>query len=121
MSDFQITISKRERRRKARDGRPVTLIVGLLKRKDARGVFRAFADLHACIIVTGFEADAAAPPGELVVAAQAEGLKVEVAEAVTQAVDMALAAEGPPPHLLICGSLYLAGEVLAMSEETWPR
>jgi dihydrofolate synthase/folylpolyglutamate synthase len=105
----------------ARDGRPLTLIVGLLKRKDARGVFRAFADLHARIVVTGFEADAAAPPEDLVVAAREEGLQVEVAETVAQAVDIALAAEGPPPHLLICGSLYLAGEVLAMSEETWPR
>ncbi|MDB5461018.1 MAG: hypothetical protein JWO72_2759, partial [Caulobacteraceae bacterium] len=24
------------------------------------------------------------------------------------------------PHVLICGSLYLAGEVLAASDETWP-
>jgi dihydrofolate synthase/folylpolyglutamate synthase len=27
----------------------------------------------------------------------------------------------PVPHIVICGSLYLAGEVLALSEETWPR
>ena len=51
---------------RARDGRPVTLIVGLLKRKDARGVFRAFANLDARIIVTGFQADAAAPAEDLV-------------------------------------------------------
>ncbi len=105
---------------RARDGRPLTLIVGLLKRKDAPGVFRAFKDLNARIIVTGFEADAAAPPLDLVDAAGAEGVKVESAGNVEAAVDLALGADGPSPHLLICGSLYLAGEVLAMSQETWP-
>jgi dihydrofolate synthase/folylpolyglutamate synthase len=104
----------------ARDGRPITLIVGLLKRKDARGVFRAFKALDARIIVTGFEADAAAPTGELVEAAGAEGVKVESVENVEAAVDLALNSVGFPPHILICGSLYLAGEVLAMSPETWP-
>jgi dihydrofolate synthase/folylpolyglutamate synthase len=105
---------------RARDGRPLTLILGLLKRKDARGVFRAFKDLDARIIVTGFEADAAAPTGELVEAAGAEGVKVESVENVEAAVDLALDSVGSAPHLLICGSLYLAGEVLAMSPETWP-
>jgi dihydrofolate synthase/folylpolyglutamate synthase len=104
----------------ARDGRPLTLIVGLLKRKDARGVFRAFNDLDARIIVTGFQADAAAPPADLMQAASDEGLTVESANGVQAAVDLALSGEGPAPHILICGSLYLAGEVLAMSEETWP-
>ena len=33
----------------------------------------------------------------------------------------ALEVQGAPPHVLICGSLYLAGEVLAASEETLPR
>jgi dihydrofolate synthase/folylpolyglutamate synthase len=105
---------------RGRDGRPLTLIVGLLKRKDARGVFRAFAGLEARIIVTGFEADAAAPPEELAAAAAAESVSVEVSPRVSAAVDLALSGEGAAPHLLICGSLYLAGEVLAMSKETWP-
>ena len=35
--------------------------------------------------------------------------------------DEALGSDGPPPHLVICGTLYLAGEVLAASPETWPR
>ena len=26
----------------------------------------------------------------------------------------------PKPHILICGGLHFAGEVLAMSPETWP-
>jgi dihydrofolate synthase/folylpolyglutamate synthase len=103
-----------------RDGRPLTLIVGLLKRKDARGVFRAFKHLGARVILTGIHADAAAPPEELALAAEAEGVAVEITQEVTAALDLALAAGGAAPHVLICGSLYLAGEVLGASEETWP-
>jgi dihydrofolate synthase/folylpolyglutamate synthase len=105
---------------RARDGRPVALIVGLLKRKDAHGVFRAFDGLDARIIVTDFEAGAAAPAADLATAAREEGLSVEIAAGVEAAIDVALSADGPPPHILICGSLYLAGEVLGLSEETWP-
>ena len=32
----------------------------------------------------------------------------------------ALDGDGPAPHVLICGGLHFAGEVLAMSPETWP-
>jgi dihydrofolate synthase/folylpolyglutamate synthase len=30
-------------------------------------------------------------------------------------------APGPAPHILICGGLHFAGDVLAMSPETWPK
>jgi len=106
---------------RAKDGRPLVLIVGLLKRKDARGVFQAFRDLRARLIATDFQADAAAPAADLKRAAAEAGLDIDAAPTVEAALDLALTAEGPPPHVLICGSLYLAGEVLAQSEETWPR
>ncbi len=34
--------------------------------------------------------------------------------------ELALAAEGPPPRVVVCGGLHFAGEVLALSPETWP-
>ena len=44
-----------------------------------------------------------------------------VSEPVARAMAVgALAAAHPGARLLICGSLYLAGEVLGASEETWP-
>lgn len=103
---------------RARDGRPVTIIVGLLQRKDAQGVFDAFRGLDARLIATGFSAELAAKPESLVAAAP--GLKVEIAPTPPAAVELALAADGPAPHVILCGSLYLAGEVLAMSKDTWP-
>ena len=34
---------------------------------------------------------------------------------------MALDLPGAAPHVLICGGLHFAGEVLALSPETWPN
>ena len=108
----------------ARDGRPVTLIVGLLARKDAAGVFEAFApltrEIGASLICTGFDAEAAADPATLAAAAREAGCPAQSVAAVTAGLELALATEGPPPHVIVCGSLYLAGEVLAMSRGTWP-
>ena len=106
----------------AGDGRPVTLIAGTLANKDAEGFFRALAapGVVGQVIATPFEADAAAPAERTAQAARAAGLKAEVAASIPDAVRRALEVQGPPPHVLICGSLYLAGEVLAASEETWP-
>ena len=102
----------------ARDGRPVTIIVGLLQRKDAVGIWDAFRGLGARLIATGFNAALAANPSDL--AAVAPDLAVEVATDPTTAVQMALTADGPAPHIILCGSLYLAGEVLALDRATWP-
>lgn len=104
----------------ARDGRPVTLVCGLLGNKDADGFFSAFAQLAPRIIAVGFEADAASPPERLVEVARAHSLQASAAADVSAGVARALAEEGPPPHVVICGSLYLAGEVLALDATTWP-
>jgi dihydrofolate synthase/folylpolyglutamate synthase len=104
----------------ARDGRPVTLIVGLLARKDARGVFAALKTVQARVLTTGFAAELAADPTALAQAAAAEGVVATPCTDVQAALAEALAAPGPAPHVVICGSLYLAGEVLALAPETWP-
>jgi len=104
----------------ARSGRPVALVAGTLANKDAEGFFRAFADLGPRVFAVGFEAEAAASAERTAQAAASAGLKAETAGDVADGVRRALAAEGPAPHVLICGSLYLAGEVLAAAGETWP-
>jgi dihydrofolate synthase/folylpolyglutamate synthase len=104
----------------ARDGRPSTLIAGLLGNKDAAGFFAAFAGLRPRVLTIGFEADTSADPQALARVASTMGLVAQACAGLDAALSTALAAEGPPPRVLICGSLYLAGEVLARSEETWP-
>lgn len=103
-----------------RDPRPLVLIVGMFARKDARGFFLPFAEMRPKVFTTTFDSPGAASAEELAHAAQAAGLAAQVAGDVTQALGRALGLEGPPPHVLICGGLHFAGEVLAMSPETWP-
>jgi len=105
----------------ARDGRPMALVAGTLSNKDAVGFFSAFKGLNPKVYATGFEAEAAASAEATMDAARAAGLQAEAVGYPLEAVRRALAVEGAPPHVLICGSLYLAGEVLAANEETWPR
>ncbi|MDP9103195.1 MAG: bifunctional folylpolyglutamate synthase/dihydrofolate synthase, partial [Pseudomonadota bacterium] len=106
----------------ARDGRPVTIILGLLQRKDVAGILEAFRPLDARLIATGFSSDLAAAPESI--AAAAQGQAVEVAANPGAALALALnrkgAEDAPPPHIILCGSLYMAGEVLVMDPSTWP-
>ena len=103
----------------ARDGRPLTVVLGLLANKDAAGVLAPFRDLGARLIFTGFGAAAAAAPADLAAVARGLGLASETAPDVTRAVQRATGT-GDPGHILICGSLYLAGEALGLSPDTWP-
>jgi dihydrofolate synthase/folylpolyglutamate synthase len=103
----------------ARDGRPVALISGLLANKDATGFFGAFRGVAAKVFTVTFEGHAAASAAATAAAAELAGLRACACDSVEDALDRALKLE-PTPHILICGSLYLAGEVLAMSPETWP-
>jgi dihydrofolate synthase/folylpolyglutamate synthase len=104
----------------ARDGRPVALVAGMLANKDAAGVFAAFRDLDPQVFAVGFDAAAAAGAEQTAQAARAAGLRAQPAADIPQAVARALASAEPAPHVLILGSLYLAGEVLAASPDTCP-
>jgi dihydrofolate synthase/folylpolyglutamate synthase len=72
------------------------------------------------VLVTTFDSPNAASAEELAQAAAAAGLTPELQPDVVAAVQAALAVDGPAPHVLVCGGLHFAGEVLAMSPETWP-
>ena len=92
----------------------------MFARKDAEGFFRPFAEMRPRVIATTFEGPNAAPAEEIAAAAASVGLPAEMRPNVQAAVELALSAKGPAPHVLVCGGLHFAGEVLAMSPETWP-
>ena len=98
----------------------VVLIYGVPENKDAAGFLRPFRPLGPRVLAIPFEAEAAASPEAIAQAARANGLDAQVCASLDEALGLALAGDGPAPHVLICGSLYLAGEVLAASPETWP-
>jgi len=103
--------------RQARAPRPTTLICGMLGNKDAGGFFEALKGLDLQIITIGFEG-AAADPAALASVAQGRGFGALAAASIDQALDRALSLGAG--RIIICGSLYLAGEVLGASRETFP-
>ncbi|MGH6956978.1 MAG: bifunctional folylpolyglutamate synthase/dihydrofolate synthase [Caulobacteraceae bacterium] len=104
----------------ARDGRPVTLIVGMLGRKDASAFFPHFTALSPRVFTTLFESATATPAEDLAAAAKGAGLDAEAVAGVETALDRALERPGPAPHVIVCGSLHFVGDVLAATPETWP-
>jgi dihydrofolate synthase/folylpolyglutamate synthase len=97
-----------------RVSRPVVLIVGMLATKDVDGFLRNFTGLARRLIAVPIASDKSLPPEAIAQAARAIGIAAEPATGITTAF-AAIAALGlsPPPRILITGSLYLAGEVLA--------
>ena len=105
-----------ERQRKA--PRPLALIVGMLANKDHGGFFEALKASEAHVFTVGFEGSAAEPEA-LAAVARGHGLGAQAAESVEAALERALRLGAG--RVVICGSLYLAGEVLGASPETWPK
>ncbi|WP_333610953.1 folylpolyglutamate synthase/dihydrofolate synthase family protein [Brevundimonas bullata] len=103
--------------RQARAPRPLALIVAMLANKDAGGFFEALKGVDAQVFTVGFDG-AAADPAALAAVAQGRGFGAMAAGSVSEALDRALALGAG--RVVICGSLYLAGEVLGASPETYP-
>ena len=102
-----------------RGEKPLYLICGMLKTKDAGGFLSAFQGLARHVATLGIAGEAASRgAGELYDAARAAGLEASPADDLEDAMmqvsawSRARPQEGPP-RILICGSLYLAGRVLA--------
>jgi dihydrofolate synthase/folylpolyglutamate synthase len=94
---------------------PLILICGLLGTKDLAAVLRPFPGLaQELIAVTVPGQMVARPAAGIAAAAQALGLPAQTAPDVGDALRHIAARDhgGNPPRILICGSLYLAGEVL---------
>ena len=93
--------------------RPLHLVCGMLNTKDVSGFLRPLAahakHLHA-VSIPGEAATLSAD--QTVAAAREVGLRADPATSVMEAVT-AIAATDPDARILICGSLYLAGRVLA--------
>jgi dihydrofolate synthase/folylpolyglutamate synthase len=97
--------------------RPLVLIVGMLATKDNAGFLRNFAGLSRHVIAVPVpRQDKSAPVGTLVDIARGVGLPAESCDSVEAALTAVVRLElVPAPRILITGSLYLAGEVLALN------
>jgi dihydrofolate synthase/folylpolyglutamate synthase len=94
--------------------RPLVLVAGMLTTKDPAGFFSPFEGLARHVLtvpVPGTEAGFA--PEELARIAMAADLPAKPMPDVRSAFMSLRGIPGAPPRILICGSLYLAGAVLA--------
>ncbi|MCA3506498.1 MAG: bifunctional folylpolyglutamate synthase/dihydrofolate synthase [Rhodobacter sp.] len=92
--------------------RPTHLICGMLNTKDIGGYLRPLArhaDSLTAVSIPGEKNTL--PAEETQAAARAAGLSATTAGSVQDAVDR-IAGADPQARILICGSLYLAGQVL---------
>jgi dihydrofolate synthase / folylpolyglutamate synthase len=96
--------------------RPLVIVWGMLNTKDAAQFIKPLAKLaKACITLTIPDEANAIPADTLAGVAQSCGLTSATAEGIEDAIKKA-AQLFPHPRILICGSLYLAGHVLALHE-----
>ncbi|MET0546872.1 MAG: cyanophycin synthetase, partial [Caulobacterales bacterium] len=97
--------------RSAIDPRPLILIVGMLNTKDAAGFLSAFAGVASEMLTVTPPSAAARPSADLAEEAQSLGfMAVDALE-----IESALRLIDTPARVLICGSLYLAGEALRLN------
>jgi dihydrofolate synthase/folylpolyglutamate synthase len=98
-----------------RVSRPLILVVGMLATKDCEGFLRNFAGLAQRIVAVPVpHQEKGLPPDGIADVARAVGIPAQSSTDINSAL---AAIRGydltPPPRILIAGSLYLAGEVLA--------
>jgi dihydrofolate synthase/folylpolyglutamate synthase len=114
-----IVIAEALAEQEERFARPLFLICGMLNTKDQIGYFRAFDGMARHVYtVPVSSSDAGVPNAELANRAIAAGLSAEPVSSVANALMLLRDTWNPAetaPRILIGGSLYLAGEVLAQN------
>ena len=98
--------------------KPVGLVVGMMGKKDAAGFLAQFRGLVRRIVTVPNPGspEVTHEPAALAKVAASVGLMADAAPDVESALTRLQKVEGRPMRILICGSLYLAGHVLALQE-----
>jgi dihydrofolate synthase/folylpolyglutamate synthase len=97
--------------------RPLVLIAGMLATKSADDFLNRFSGIARFVFGVSPPGEASRPASDIVSAAKLANIEAEAATSVEQALARAAKLKLPaPPRVLITGSLYLAGEVLAANE-----
>ena len=100
-----------------RVSRPLVVVAGMMANKDASGFLANFAGLTRHIMAVPIpDQPNVMPPERFADAARSLGMRVEISASVEAALrTLAGLAYEIPPRILITGSLYLAGHVLALN------
>ncbi len=101
-----------------RSPKPVGLVLGMMGNKDAAGFLAHFSGLVRRIVTVPVSGgpETTHEPAALAAVANGAGFTAEAGSDVEDAIRRLQKAQGGPLRILICGSLYLAGHVLALQE-----
>jgi dihydrofolate synthase / folylpolyglutamate synthase len=101
-----------------RSPKPLFLVTGMMGLKDAAGFLRPFRGLARHVVTVPIPGAHEAPyaPDALAQTARSVSLTAEAATDVASALQRIEVLEPGAKRILICGSLYLAGHVLALQE-----
>lgn len=96
--------------------KPLIVVLGMMGQKDQEGFLAPFRGLARRILTVPIPGahERPADPKELVGLADYMGFDAEAAEGIEAALEKIGRRERSPVRVLICGSLYLAGHVLAL-------
>ncbi|MEO0730218.1 MAG: folylpolyglutamate synthase/dihydrofolate synthase family protein [Pseudomonadota bacterium] len=99
-----------------RAAKPTYLVCGMMGHKDIAGYLEPFSGLVRELVAVPVTGGMGTPlqPDALVDAAADVGLAATTAPSVRHAIDDITTRHAGPRRILICGSLYLAGNVLAL-------
>lgn len=106
-----------------RSPRPLWMVCGMMGQKDVAGFltpFRGLAHRMLTVPIPGAH-EAPFPPERLAEHARQLGLDAEAITDVEAALKRIRATAKGPVRVLICGSLYLAGHVLALQDGVTPQ
>lgn len=95
-----------------RSPKSLVLIAGMQENKDADGFFAAFSGLAAAVFTVQADHPGSRTPQSVAEAAERAGLPAHPCISLEEAARHARGTGKRPLRVLICGSLYLAGEVL---------
>ncbi len=99
-----------------RVSRPLVLVAGMLTTKDSEGFLACFTGMARALFAVPVPGESSRKPEDIADAAAQAGLKAAATSGVEDALKKIAALPWEaPPRVLITGSLYLAGEVLALN------
>jgi len=101
---------------RSRGGEHPVLLFNAMRKKKVEEMVRPLADLIDAVVITRARVDRAAEPEDLAPVLEPHVKRVEVIPDPGEALERARALALPNSYVLVAGSLYLVGEILALSE-----
>jgi dihydrofolate synthase/folylpolyglutamate synthase len=103
---------------RTRDGERRVLLFNTMRKKKVEEMIEPLADRIDAVVITRASVERAAEPEDLAPVLERFVARVEIVPDPAEALDRARALALPDGYVLVAGSLYLIGEILALAEDS---